>query len=285
MTKVSIITASYNYAEFIGKTIESVISQTFQDWEMVIIDDGSKDNSVEVIKQYLQKDNRIKLLSHLNNENKGLIETLKLGLSQAKGEYIVFLESDDYIKNDYLEKKLAAFEKYAETGFIYNDIQTFGAEQTGKRKFYFRLVNNYWKKHNYPHNISDILHLKNYIPTFSCVMLKKDLMENINWTAPDAAAVDWCIWAQICSKAKVYYLQEKLTYWRLHSDSYLNSSRKGIETDNIIQTAENIYKYLPPVKSFGCKLLFILKIVLGTFKYRRNLLPNIKYIFKRKLEK
>ena len=58
--KISIITTSYNYEEYIKETIESVISQTFQDWEMVIVDDGSKDNSVEVIKSYMEKDSRIK---------------------------------------------------------------------------------------------------------------------------------------------------------------------------------------------------------------------------------
>lgn len=281
MTKISIITASYNYAEYIGETIKSVINQSFQDWEMIIIDDGSTDNSVEVIKQYIQKNNKIRLLSHLNNENKGLVATLKLGISQAKGEYIVFLESDDYIRKDYLEKKLAAFEKYPEVGLIYNNIQTFGAAQTRKRKFYFWLVNNYWKTHNCPHNISDILHFKNYIPTFSCVMLKKDLLENIDWISPDSAIVDWYIWAQICSKVNVYYLQEKLTYWRLHSDSYLNSSRKNIKTNTIIQSVESVYNFLPPVKSLKYKLLFILKLFLSSIKYRRNLLKNIKYAFKK----
>ena len=84
MSKVTFITASYNYAKYIKETIESVINQTVQDWEMIIVDDGSTDNSVEVIKSYCEKDNRIKLYQHENGVNKGLAETIKLGIKLAK---------------------------------------------------------------------------------------------------------------------------------------------------------------------------------------------------------
>ena len=67
--KISIVMASYNYASIIGEAIESVINQTYKDWELIIVDDGSADNSVEVIKKYLS-DNRIKL--YINEKNLGL---------------------------------------------------------------------------------------------------------------------------------------------------------------------------------------------------------------------
>ncbi|MBQ4646380.1 MAG: glycosyltransferase family 2 protein [Candidatus Gastranaerophilales bacterium] len=100
----SIITASYNYEDYIKETIESVINQTYSNWEMIIIDDGSKDNSVEVIQEYCKKDSRIKLLTHENHKNKGLIETIKLGIKNANNDWIVFLESDDTLASNYLEK-------------------------------------------------------------------------------------------------------------------------------------------------------------------------------------
>ena len=102
----SIITTSYNYENYIKETIESVISQTYPNWEMIIIDDGSKDNSIEVIEEYCKKDSRIKLFTHPNNQNKGLIETVKLGINKAQNDWLVFLESDDTITPNYLEKKL-----------------------------------------------------------------------------------------------------------------------------------------------------------------------------------
>ena len=106
MPYFSIITASYNYANYIVETMDSVLAQTYQDWELIVVDDGSKDNSVEVIKSYCQKDSRIKLFQHEFGINKGLIATIKLGIEKASSDWIAFVESDDFITPDYLEKKL-----------------------------------------------------------------------------------------------------------------------------------------------------------------------------------
>ena len=279
MPLITIITASYNYAKYISETIESVMNQTYSAWEMLVIDDGSKDNSIEVINEYTKKDSRIKLLTHQNNANKGLVETLKLGIYQAQGEYIVFLESDDYIRRDYLEKKLASFKKYKNVGLIYNDIQTFGAKQTLKRKLYFWLVNHHWKTHNYPHNICELLYLRNYVPTFSCVMLKKELLSNLNWESPDKACIDWWLWAQISQKTNFYYIQEKLTYWRLHKDSYLNTSRVN---NNILNFYEQLYNNLPSMNHLSTKLSFIEKQIAISVKYKKNVLNNLKHLDKKK---
>ena len=102
MPAVSIIIASYNYENYIKETIQSVLNQTFEDWEMIIVDDGSKDNSIEVIKEYCSQDNRIKFFQHENGENKGLIETLKLGIEKASSNWLVFVESDDFIEENYI---------------------------------------------------------------------------------------------------------------------------------------------------------------------------------------
>ena len=106
MAKVSIITASYNYENYIKETIESVLNQTFQDWELIIVDDGSKDNSVSVIKEYCNRDSRIKIFQHENAVNKGLAETIKLGLEKSNCEWVAFLESDDVWLPNSLEEKM-----------------------------------------------------------------------------------------------------------------------------------------------------------------------------------
>lgn len=280
MSKVSIITASYNYAEYIGQTIESVINQTFPDWEMLVIDDGSKDNSIEIINKYVQKDSRIKLITHPNNENKGLTETLRLGVYTAQGEYIVFLESDDYIRNDYLEKKLQAFQKFCDAGFIYNDIQTFGANQSFGRKMYFKSVESYWKKNNYPHNISELFYLQNYVPTFSCVMLKKHLLEHIDWSTPFQPCIDEWLWVQISKKTNFYYISEKLTFWRLHNTSYLSSLTNKDNFDRL-NFHNQLYELLLPIKCNVTKIKFIIKQILLFIKYRHIKLDNLKHIVKK----
>ncbi|HFF5272228.1 TPA: glycosyltransferase family 2 protein, partial [Acinetobacter baumannii] len=104
MNLVSIITPSYNSAKYIGKTIDSVISQTYKKWELIIIDDCSTDSSVEIIKDYENKDNRIKLIQL--KENSGAAVARNTGIQLARGRFIAFLDSDDSWLPEKLEKQL-----------------------------------------------------------------------------------------------------------------------------------------------------------------------------------
>lgn len=100
---VSIITPCYNGAKYISETIESVISQTYTDWEMIIVDDGSKDNSVEIIKTYSEKDNRIQLVQQPNG---GSSVARNKGISLCTGQYIALLDADDLWDSTFLEKQI-----------------------------------------------------------------------------------------------------------------------------------------------------------------------------------
>lgn len=98
---ISVIMPVYNVEKYLRKSIESVLNQTYQNFELLIVDDGSPDNSSEIIKEYIKKDSRIKLLSKSNG---GLSDARNFGLQHAKGEYIYFFDSDDYIEPNLLEK-------------------------------------------------------------------------------------------------------------------------------------------------------------------------------------
>ena len=102
--KVSIITPSYNSAKFIQHTIESVLNQTFFDWELLIVDDCSTDNSCEVIQKFVEQDRRIKLICL--NENSGAAVARNTGIENACGRFIAFLDSDDTWHPEKLEKQV-----------------------------------------------------------------------------------------------------------------------------------------------------------------------------------
>ena len=224
MSKISIITASYNYEDYIKETIESVISQTFQDWEMVIVDDGSKDNSVEVIKSYAEKDSRIKLYQHEGGINKGLVETVKLGIEKAQGDWIVFLESDDSITPNYLEEKLNVLKQYPEVKFIFNDVNMFGDESVIHRlDEHFEKAKNILKTKGSPANLLKYFAKINLVPTFSVVMVNKSLLMNLDYNVVHKPLLDFYLWAQIAQKSDLYYIDKKLTNWRMHKDSYLSA--------------------------------------------------------------
>lgn len=100
---ITVVIPAYNSAEYIDRAIQSVISQTYKDWEIVIVDDASTDNTWNVLMKY-NGDNRIKVVK--NEVNKGVGVSRKVGINNASGEYITFLDSDDYLLPNYLEVSL-----------------------------------------------------------------------------------------------------------------------------------------------------------------------------------
>ena len=104
MPKVSIIIPCYNQAEFLPTTLQSLQSQSLSDWECIIVNDGSTDNSADIIAQFTQQDPRFRLI---NKTNGGSATARNIGLKQAQGEYIQFLDADDLLAQDKLEKQTA----------------------------------------------------------------------------------------------------------------------------------------------------------------------------------
>ena len=99
--EVTIVIPVYNSEKYIGRCIDSILNQTFQDFELLIINDGSKDNSQEVVEEYKSRyPNKITLI---NQENKGVSKTRNEAIKIANGKYIMFIDNDDYIDNNYIE--------------------------------------------------------------------------------------------------------------------------------------------------------------------------------------
>ena len=124
--KISIITPCYNASPYIARTIQSVQSQTITDWEMIIVDDGSTDNSAEIIRNLSLVDSRIILVQ---KENGGSASARNVGLSYAKGEYIQFLDADDTISPDKIERQIALIEQEG-LDAIYSDFRIVNSDGT-----------------------------------------------------------------------------------------------------------------------------------------------------------
>ena len=122
MHKISIITPAYNAENYICQTIESVQAQTYKDWEMIIVDDCSVDNTIVLVQNYEKNDPRIRLIRA--PKNGGVAAARNIGLEQAKGDYIAFVDSDDLWKPEKLKKQLSYM---IEKGCVlsYTDFQRF----------------------------------------------------------------------------------------------------------------------------------------------------------------
>lgn len=101
---VSVITPLYNAERFVGQTIESVLAQTYPHWEMIVVNDGSKDHGADVVRRYAAQDSRIRLLEQPNG---GCASARNHGLREAQGRYYCFLDADDYWDPTFLEEQLA----------------------------------------------------------------------------------------------------------------------------------------------------------------------------------
>lgn len=121
--KISVVIPCYNHAHFVVEAMESVLNQTFEDLECIIIDDGSTDNSKEIILDYIKRDNRFK---YFFQENAGLSNARNKGISLSSGMYILPLDSDDKIGSNYIEKCFKTLESSLEVKIAYGEGFCFG---------------------------------------------------------------------------------------------------------------------------------------------------------------
>lgn len=117
---VSVLVANYNYARYVGEAIESVLSQTYQNFEVIVCDDGSTDNSLEVIERYAQRDTRVRLIAR---ENGGVATALNAAYAASKGEVVCLLDSDDTFLPEKFAEVVRAFHKFSRAGVCHHQLQ------------------------------------------------------------------------------------------------------------------------------------------------------------------
>lgn len=139
---VSIIIPTYNRAHLISETLNSVLAQTYINWECIIVDDGSTDNTEEVIKKYLNSDSRFVYLSRPVNKKKGPSSCRNFGIAKSYGEYIVFLDSDDLFVSTCIENRIAFAFQNPEFDFWIFKMETFGDNKNPICEYGFHLYSN-----------------------------------------------------------------------------------------------------------------------------------------------
>ena len=119
---VSVIVPAYNYAQFLPDALESVLAQTFAGWECVIVDDGSTDETPQVARRYVDRDDRF---VYVRQENAGLAGARNRGLSSCSGQFIQFLDADDRLLPDKLQRHVAYLREHPETDIVYSEVAFF----------------------------------------------------------------------------------------------------------------------------------------------------------------
>lgn len=122
---VSVIVPNYNHASYLVERIESILNQTYQDFELILLDGCSTDKPFEVIEPFLRDDNRIKFF-HRDIDN-GLDNSRNFGIQNSQGDYILLLDADDKISSIYIEKAIYHLENNPSTKLVYGEAEYFGA--------------------------------------------------------------------------------------------------------------------------------------------------------------
>jgi len=188
---ISVIVPTYNRADLISETIESILNQTYKNFELIIVDDGSTDNTEEVIRKF--KDSRIK---YIKTDNwGGPARPRNTGIKKAKGEYIAFCDDDDIWLPKKLEKQIRVFQISNETAMLYTRFKTIEGDVISNRIF---PENGKYKSGN----IFKSLYLRNFIAC-SSVMVKRSVLDQVGFfnTDPNLIAVeDADLWLRIALK-------------------------------------------------------------------------------------
>jgi len=220
---VSVIMASHNYACYISEAIESVINQTYSYWELIIVDDGSSDNSIEIIRNYVNKlPEKIFLYTHYNNENKNLKATLELAFTKINGEIVAFLESDDIWEKDNLGKKIYYFNKFKNCSLVYSDLELIGEKDDILSKYkdylaYSRYIGK--KQFGKPFDAMKYLKERNPIISFSNIAIRAELVPTTKLSKEFELWSDWVVAIYSAIKGDFFYIPEKLLKWRIHKQS------------------------------------------------------------------
>jgi len=237
---VSVITSSYNCADFIGETIESILRQTYQNWELLITDDCSDDNSCQIINDYAKKDSRIRLL-HLD-KNSGAGVARNNSIRKARGRFIAFCDSDDQWYPNKLERHLQFMVKY-DICLSYTSYDT--CDESGHINGFVQCL----PRITYPTILRD-----NGIGCLTAIYdtskIGKQYMPSIR------KRQDWCLWMRIIKDfGEARGLQEPLALYRVRSGS-ISSNKIAMLRYNF-----NVYHqergYSTPVSALILGLYFL----------------------------
>lgn len=211
MRQVSIILPTYNRAHCIGRAVDSVLCQTYPHWELLVVDDGSTDNTEELIAVYAASDERVRYYRQASN--KGVSAARNEGIRQARYDYIAFQDSDDVWHEDKLEKQMRIFEENPDAGLVYCAVQ--GTKQDGSQ---VRIPDDSMEKQFLRGNLYQLLLQGNVIDAPAAVMRKECTKQCGGFDENLSCLEDWELFLRIAKEYEIDYVDEALVDSDFHNE-------------------------------------------------------------------
>ena len=280
MPKVSIIVPNYNHSLYLKERLDSIFNQTFQDFEIIILDDASTDKSFEILSKYRNHDKVSHFIVNTQNSGSPFKQWFK-GIDISSGDYIWVAESDDYASPWFLEKVMACFKKDYEPDVVF--VGTTNIDSNNKDiGNTTRIERKYKKLLEKDFNMAGKVFLNYFMPDYciirnaSSVVFKKAVLSKKAQKAVTYKAIgDFYFWVQLCLKnCKFTYISEKLNYMRKHEGTVRNNPQKMVFKKKEYQRIHRavllrkwfdyslvkkiiIYKVKNRVRFFWCQQIFI----------------------------
>lgn len=248
MPKVSVVIPNYNHAHYLDKRIQSVLNQTYQDFELVYLDDASTDNSNEVFQRYAP-DPRIRAV--INESNSGCVfKQWNRGFREAQGEYIWVAESDDLSDSRFLETLVARLDSHPKVGVAYCQSMTIDEHDNlgfiVEREWWGKwLDTRHWTSdfvNNGVDECAKYLIVACTIPNISAALIRRSSLERAGYADESMTlSGDWKFWSRLLMASDIAYVAQPLNYWRRHTGSVTSKAmRNGVYIEEAYKIIKEI---------------------------------------------
>ncbi|ATH06695.1 hypothetical protein BIY24_01695 [Halobacteriovorax marinus] len=231
----SIIMPAYNAEKYIKESIQSVVSQDFISWELLVIDDGSFDKTKDVVTSF-DFDNRIK---YFYQENSGVARARNLGIEKSRGEYVAFLDSDDLWVSSKLSRVYLELVDKPTVGLLYSNYYCFTDDRNEKvEAVHYPYFND---------SMYESLIVLDYIATLTAVVRRTVLIELKGFDESFFGTEDWDLWIRVAEVSEVFFLDERLGFYRIHSGGISKNIERQIRQElaviekHRVKCSDNVY--------------------------------------------
>lgn len=266
MPKVTVIVPNYNHARFLEQRIQSILGQTYTDWELWLLDDGSTDDSRDVLQQYVDMPGVCAMFSERNSGN--TFVQWNVGVARARGEYIWLAESDDFADPRFLEKTVAVLEAHPETGIVYSNMWLVD-EQGNRMETYDALQGRLLGSTRWHSSFqvqgrvacADFFLMGNPICNASAVLFRKSVFDAVGGADTSLRLCgDWMTWVRMLMHSDLAYVNEPLSYFRHHAGSVRSRSLDNFtipaEAYKVVRYVQRQVKVSPVALEWICQYLF-----------------------------
>lgn len=260
---VSIIIPCYNQAKYLEETLYSILNQTYSNWECLIINDGSTDETEKIAQQFLKKDQRFK---YFHKENGGLSSARNFGLDKSTGNFIQFLDSDDFIANTKLELSINEFKKTEnlDKKLVISNFRMFENKITNWSQPYCILKPEFF-------NFESVLYQwdEDFSIPIHCGFFDVALFQNLRFNETLKAKEDWVMWVQLFqTKVKAVFIDQPLALYRKNPKSMTATQSMAVDYLKAFQYFKTI---LTDLEFFQLSQVLISRYYYSNSKFKKLL--------------